>query len=87
MTTVLQQLALDFNVGGNRPDTAKLGITGKLALDKQLHKGENFVIQILDEDNEIIAAGSGTCVAVAFTDKTDKEGDITTTREHKIKLD
>lgn len=87
MTTVLDQLTLDFNVGGHRPDTARLGITGKIDLDKQLHKGENFVIQILDEDNEIIAAGSGTCVAIAFTDKTDKEGNVTTTREHKIKLD
>lgn len=85
MTTMLEQLTLDFTVGGHRPDQAKLSITGKLPIDQQLLKGHEVDIQI-SRNGEVIAEATGTVVAIAFSDKTDKELNVTTTRDHKIRL-
>lgn len=86
MAAVIQQ-QLSFEVGGHHPTKASLGVTGKMVLDRQIAKGEEVVVTIADADGEIIAAGHGAVVSIAFTDKTDSEGFTTTTREHKVKLD
>jgi hypothetical protein len=78
---------LSFDVGGQKPSNIKLSFSGTLSIDRQLLKGQELVLHILDQDGEIIADAHGTVVAVAFVDKRDKDGFVTTTREQKVALD
>ena len=61
-------------------------MTGKLSIDRELHKGEEVVVHLVDDEGEQIASAHATVVSVAFTDK-DRDGLTETTREHKLKLD
>lgn len=84
----VMEMQLSFEVGGQRPSKMKLAVTGKLAIDGQLLKGQRVALHVLDlETGELIADAPGTVVAVAFVDKTDGEGYVSTTREHKIAVD
>lgn len=79
---------LSFDVGGQKPSRMKIGVTGSISIDEQLLKGQRVAVHLLNlESGELIAESPGTVVAVAFIDKTDKEGFVTTTREHKVAVD
>lgn len=84
---LVRNTQLSFDVGGQRPSGIKLSFTGSLEIDHELLKGEEYMVNIVDSDGEIIAGAHATVVAVAFVDKRDKEGYVTTTREHKLALD
>lgn len=78
---------LSFDVGGTRPSQIKLALSGKVPVDRQLLKGQRVAVHIIDDDGEILADAHGTVTAIAFVDKADSDGLVTTTREQKITLD
>ena len=78
---------LSFDVGGQRPTGAALSMSGKLALDRELRKGEQVVVNVVDENGEIVVSGHGAVVAVSFVDRETEAEGLVTTREHKVKFD
>ena len=73
------QLRFTFDVGGATPDTATLKISGALELGRELRKGEEIGVRVVDADGDVIAQGDGYVTAVAFKDKRDKDGDVVET--------
>lgn len=82
------QLRLSFDVGGATPDAATLKIGGSLEVRRELRKGEEIGIRVVDADGQLIADGDGYVTAVAFKDRRDKDGDIVETqRTHTAKVE
>lgn len=80
-----RQLSFTFNVGGHTPDLAKVGFSGKAELERELRKGEELVLNVIDANGELVVSAHGVVTAIAFVDKETEDGTVTT-REHKIKL-
>jgi hypothetical protein len=81
------QLRFSFDVGGATPDTATLKIGGTLGLERELRKGEEVGVRVVDADGQILAEADGYVVAVAFKDQRDKDGEIVQTeRAHTARV-
>lgn len=82
-----QPSQLTFNVGGEKPDTAVLRFSGGLMLDRELAKGEELHVQVVDTDGVVVGNAYGRVVTVAFKDKVDEHGSVTSTeRVHSAKV-
>ena len=77
------QLSLD--VGGDRPTGATLKIGGSL-LTRELLKGADVRVQVLDENGEIVAEQAGYVAQVAFVDHRPDNAAWFTERVHTIKV-
>lgn len=85
MATESRQLS--FHVGGNAPDTAIVRVSGGVIAKRDLEKGEELHMQIVDMDGEVIADGYGRVLAVTFKDTVDEHGTVTATeRVHSAKI-
>ncbi len=82
------QTAGSFDVGGEPPDSTIVRVSGVMFADRELHKGEEVHMQIIDTNGVVITNGYGNVATVTFTDRRDKEtGEITATqRVHVIKV-
>jgi hypothetical protein len=81
------QLALTFDVGGDVPDTAILRLSGGVVLQRQLAKGDEIHLQVVNMDGETVADGYGRVVSVMFKDKLNEHGQtVSTERVHGIKV-
>lgn len=82
------QMRFSFDVGGTEPNVASLKVSGPLNVERDLKKGEEIHVRVVDADGQIIADGYGNVVAVAFKDHRDKDGILVDTeRIHTAKLD
>lgn len=88
MTEIPQQPdQLTFDVGGDTPTSAVLRVTGSIHLHRELAKGEEAHVQVVDADGVCVADGYGTVVAVSFRDRRDEHGNVTETeRGHTLKV-
>lgn len=78
---------LTFNVGGSAPTKSRAGVSGRLFTHRELSKGEEVHLQVVDADGEVVADGYGRVLAVAFKDKFDADGELVETeRFHSIKV-
>jgi hypothetical protein len=86
MDETVQQLS--FNVGGTPPEKALVRFSGGVFLARELTKGEEIHLQVVDADGRTVADGYGRVVAVAFKDTLDKEtGDVVSSeRVHSVKV-
>jgi hypothetical protein len=87
VTTPGQAPQLTFDVGGEKPSKAVLRFSGGLFLDRELAKGEELHVQVVDTDGQVVGNAYGRIVAVAFKDKVDEHGSVTETeRVHFAKV-
>lgn len=87
MTTEPPQVQLTFEVGGDPPTAALLGFSGKVFVHRELVKGEEVHLQVVDADGTVVADGYGRVVGVAFRDRLDEHGQVTATeRVHSVKV-
>lgn len=86
MADQVQQLT--FEVGGEPPTSTLLRMSGGVFTHRELRKGEEVHLQVVDADGQIVADGYGRVIGVAFKDKLDKEtGDVVETeRVHSVKV-
>lgn len=85
MSDVQQQIT--FTVGGNAPDKSLLTIGGRFHADRELRKGEEIHVQVVDTDGEVVANAYGKVVKIAFDDKYDADGELVQTeRVHGLKV-
>lgn len=85
MTEIPQQ-QFTFDVGGAEPDEGILKVGGALHVHRELNKGEEVHVQIVDADGVAVADGYGRVVGIAFRDTIDEHGNVTsTTRIHSIR--
>ena len=81
------EVQLSFEVGGNAPDTSVLRVSGAIFTHRELEKGEEVHMQLVDADGVIVADGYGKVIGVAFKDKLDEVGTVTATeRIHSLKM-
>jgi hypothetical protein len=83
-----QAVQLSFEVGGEPPTSTLLRMSGGVFTHRELRKGEEIHVQVVDADGVVVADGYGRVVAVQFKDTLDKEsGDVTgTERIHSVKV-
>jgi len=82
-----ERAQLTFDVGGNKPDKAVLRFSGGLMLDRELTKGEELHVQVVDMDGTVVGNAYGKIIAVTFKDKLDEDGFVTSTeRVHSAKV-
>lgn len=82
-----EKAQLTFDVGGNKPDKAVLRFSGGLMLDRELAKGEELHVQVVDMDGQVVGNAYGRIVSIAFKDKLDEHGAVTETeRTHSAKV-
>jgi hypothetical protein len=83
-----QQMQFSFKVGGATPDSAHIVLSGRPFAKRDLEKGEELHVQVVDADGVVVADGYGKVIGVQFKDKLDKEtGDIVKTeRIHQVKI-
>jgi hypothetical protein len=85
MTDTVQQLT--FNVGGETPDKSLLRLSGAVFTHRELTKGEEIHLQVVDADGAIVADGYGRVLSVQFKDQYDKDGNVEATeRVHGAKV-
>ena len=84
MASAQQQFS--FDVGGNQPDEAILRLSGAVHVHRELQKGEEVHLQVVDADGKPVADGYGRVTGITFKDTWDDEGDVTTQRIHSIKV-
>lgn len=85
MTDTAQQLT--FEVGGEKPTESLLRVSGGIYTSRELAKGEEVHLQVVDADGTVVADGYGTVVGVAFKDKRDEHGHVSSTeRSHSVKV-
>lgn len=79
---------LTFEVGGEPPTKAVFTLSGRPFAHRELAKGEEVHLQIVDADGEVVADGYGRVVGVAFKDVIDKDtGSVLgTERIHSVKV-
>jgi hypothetical protein len=81
------QQQLTFDVGGQPPDSTLMRVSGGVFTHRQLTKGEEVHLQVVDADGVVVADGYGRVVGVAFKDKLDKDGNVESTeRVHSVKV-
>lgn len=81
---------LSFDVGGDhgQPEVATFRVSGALATSiRELEKGEDVRISIIDADGQVVAAGEGYVRGVGFREHRPKDGPSWTERTHAIKLE
>ena len=87
MAIDVPQDQLTFDVGGEKPTVSLAGFSGRLFTHRQLSKGEELHLQVVDADGQTVADGYGRVVGVAFKDKLGKEGELVETeRFHSVKV-
>ncbi len=85
MTDTAQQLTLD--VGGEKPTESLLRFSGGLFTARELSKGEEVHLQVVDADGTVVADGYGRVLGVAFKDKVDEHNNVTATeRVQSVKV-
>ena len=85
--TEIPQKQLTFSVGGETPSTAVVRISGAIHVHRELAKGEETHVQVVDADGVCVADGYGAVVAVSFKDRRDEHGSVTETeRTHTLKV-
>lgn len=85
MTDTAQQLT--FDVGGEKPTESVIRISGGVFTSRELSKGEEIHLQVVDADGQVVAEGYGRVVGVAFKDRFDEHGHVTETeRSHSVKV-
>lgn len=77
MTDTVKQLT--FDVGGDKPTESILRVAGGMYTTRELSKGEEVHIQVVDADGQVVADGYGRITTVAFKDKIDEHGSVTAT--------
>lgn len=86
--TANDQLRFSFDVGGATPDTATLKIGGTLLLERELRKGEEVGVRVVDADGHVLAQADGYVTAVAFKDRRNGDGEIVETeRAHTARVE
>lgn len=88
MTDQQNPVQLTFDVGGTPPNTAVVTLSGRPFCHRELAKGEEVHLQLVDADGQIVADGYGRVIGVAFKDKLDKDsGDVVSVeRVHSIRV-
>ena len=82
-----QQVQLSFEVGGAKPQIAIVRLSGGAVVHRELQKGEEIHMQVVDMDGVVVADGYGKVVQVAFKDKLDEQGTVTASeRIHTVKM-
>lgn len=85
MTDTAKQLT--FDVGGETPTESLLRVSGGIFTSRELQKGEEVHLQVVDADGTVVAEGYGKVVAVGFKDRFDEHGHVTETeRSHSVKV-
>jgi hypothetical protein len=59
---------LSFNVGGELPTETIIRVTGGMFTTRELRKGEEIHVQVVDTDGETVANGYGQVETVGFRD-------------------
>lgn len=78
---------LSFAVGGDTPDTAILRLSGGVVLHRELEKGSEVHLQVVDTDGQVVADGYGRVISVTFKDRLNEHGQtVSTERVHGIKI-
>lgn len=81
------RVQLTFDVGGESPTRATLKVGGSMGLDRELRKGEQLGIRIVDADGQLIAQADGHVSAVTFKDKRTDGYVESTERAHTVTVD
>lgn len=84
--TLGDQLSLDVG-GGLTPLAASFKVSGKLAVNDELMRGDEVTVTIADADGVVIAAGAGYVRGVNFLTHKPKDAPDWVERAHTIKLD
>ena len=77
MTDTAKQLT--FDVGGEKPTESVLRMSGGVFTQRELKKGEELHLQVVDADGVVVADGYGRVVSVLFKDTIDEHGTVTAT--------
>ena len=81
------EVQLSFDVGGAVPQSASLRIGGSAGLSRELRKGEEVYVRVMDADGGVLSDGYAWVVGVEFRDKRDAHGNLTSTeRRHTVQL-
>ena len=59
---------LSFDVGGEPPTESILRVTGGMFTSRELRKGEEIHVQVVDADGEVVANAYGQIETVGFKD-------------------
>lgn len=81
-----QELQLTFNVGGEKPTDTVLRMSGGVFTHRELSKGEEIHLQVVDADGQVVADGYGRVIGVAFKDKIEDGVVVQTERIHSVKV-
>lgn len=90
MTMIGSQLSLDIlpdqrAVPGSMM-VGSLRVAGTFAVDQNLDRGQQLMIQISDADGQVITTALAMVSAVGFTNLYERDAVIGTERQHKAKL-
>lgn len=67
-------------VGGRAPDNSLIRFVRSIAfLDRDLQKGEEIHVQILDTAGNVVGNGYATVDSIEFRDNRDKDGHVVST--------
>jgi hypothetical protein len=87
----MPESTLSYDVGGDEQLapllSASFGVSGKIICFKELSKGTQVHVSIVDADGQVVAAGEGHVRSVGFQEHRPANGPAHTERLHKIKLD
>ena len=83
-----RQAQLTFDVGGGKPETAILRLSGVVVLDRELMKSTELHIEITDTlVGDMVGNGYARIDSVEFVDRRDEHDNVSTTeRIHKAKV-
>lgn len=89
MADTLRSSQLSFEVGGDHamPSLASFRVSGALDAGRELEKGEDVRIVLMDADGQVVAQGDGYVRGVGFREHRPKDGPSWTERTHAIKLE
>lgn len=78
---------LNLDVGGSlRPAGSSFRVSGKLAVDDQLLRGDEVLVTITNADGEIVVAGHGYVKGIGFLTHRPADAPEWVERVHTIKL-
>lgn len=83
-----EQLKLSFNVGGEPPTSAVLRLSGGCRVHREIDKGDELHLQVVDMDGTVVADGYGHIEELTFRDKRDPETNdiVATERIHTARI-
>lgn len=83
----IDETQLSFTVGGSMPTKSRARIAGGLFTHREIEKGEELHMQLVDSDGTIVADGYGRVESITFKDVYDKDGELAEVqRVHGVKI-